>query len=96
MDVRGSTRAPHRHAAAGRAAADGVTERQLTILRLLADGMSDHDAAAAAYIGERTLQRDLARLMRTLRVGNRFQLGWEVARRGWLEGPAPHDRPQYR
>ncbi|MGW6128522.1 LuxR C-terminal-related transcriptional regulator [Cellulomonas sp. NPDC055163] len=78
---------PQRRAAPGPAPAVGVTERQLTILRLLAAGLSDHDAAAAAYVGERTLQRDLARLMRMLRVDNRFQLGWEVARRGWLEGP---------
>ncbi|MGY4644913.1 hypothetical protein [Cellulomonas sp. URHB0016] len=54
-------------------------------MRLLAEGMSDQEAAAAAFIGERTLQRDLAGLMLTLGVRNRFQLGWEVARRGWLE-----------
>lgn len=84
MSARGATREPQREVEP-RSLRAGVTERQLAILRLLAGGMSDQDAAAAAYIGERTLQRDLARLMRTLRVQNRFQLGWEVARRGWLD-----------
>lgn len=85
-----TTRAPQRRATPGRPVPDGVTERQLTILRFLAEGMSDHDAAAAAYVGERTLQREVARLMRALQVDNRFQLGCEVARRGWLEPTGPH------
>lgn len=59
----------------------GLTTRQAEVLRLVAMGRSDHDAAAALGIGVRTAQKHLEHCYRTLGVGDRSQaarLAWET------------------
>jgi DNA-binding CsgD family transcriptional regulator len=59
----------------------GLTARQAEVLRLVAMGRSDHDAAAALGIGLRTAQKHLEHCYRTLAVSDRSQasrLAWEA------------------
>jgi DNA-binding CsgD family transcriptional regulator len=57
----------------------GLTERQSQVLRLVAMGHSDQDAAGALGIGVRTVQKHLERCYRTLAVSDRSQ----AARAAW-------------
>jgi DNA-binding CsgD family transcriptional regulator len=60
----------------------GLTQRQAEVLRLVAMGYSDHDAATALGIGVRTAQKHLERCYRTLAVSDRSQaarLAWASA-----------------
>lgn len=60
----------------------GLTRRQSEVLRLVAMGHSDQDAASALGIGVRTAQKHLKYCYRTLEVGDRSQaakLAWAAA-----------------
>ncbi|MGA2453489.1 MAG: helix-turn-helix transcriptional regulator [Solirubrobacteraceae bacterium] len=60
----------------------GLTGRQSEVLRLVAMGYSDQDAAAALGISVRTAQKHLEHCYRTLDVGDRSQaarLAWAAA-----------------
>jgi DNA-binding CsgD family transcriptional regulator len=60
----------------------GLTTRQAEILRLVAMGRSDHDAATALGISVRTAQKHLEHCYRTLEVHDRSQaalLAWDAA-----------------
>lgn len=62
----------------------GLTRRQAEVLRLVAMGRSDQDAAAALGIGARTAQKHLEHCYRTLGVSDRSQaarLAWEATGR---------------
>ncbi len=57
----------------------GLTQRQSEVLRLVAMGRSDHDAAAALGIAVRTAQKHLECCYRTLDVSSRSR----AAQRAW-------------
>jgi len=63
---------------------DRLGERSREVLVLLAAGLTDEAIARELGVTDRTVRRQVARLCRKLRVDCRFQLGLEVARRGWL------------
>jgi DNA-binding CsgD family transcriptional regulator len=54
------------------------------LLALLALGVTDRVAADRLGRSERTVQRQVQRIMATLGVQSRFQLGVELHRRGWV------------
>lgn len=61
----------------------GLTERQAEVLRLVAMGHSDQDAAAALGIAIRTVQKHLQHCYRALEVDNRSQaaaVAWAATR----------------
>jgi DNA-binding CsgD family transcriptional regulator len=61
----------------------GLTRRQADVLRLVAMGHSDQDAATALGIGVRTVQKHLEHCYRVLQVGNRShaaRAAWDAAR----------------
>jgi DNA-binding NarL/FixJ family response regulator len=63
----------------------GLTKRQSEVLRLVAMGHSDEDAANALGIAIRTAQKHLEHCYRTLEVGDRSQaarLAWAAAGEG--------------
>jgi DNA-binding CsgD family transcriptional regulator len=62
----------------------GLTRRQSEVLRLVAMGHSDQDAASALGIGVRTAQKHLEHCYRTLQVGDRSQ----AARMAWAAASA--------
>ncbi|WP_427891698.1 helix-turn-helix domain-containing protein [Kribbella sp. GL6] len=58
--------------------------RPRRIVALLADGLTDQAIASELGVTDRTVRREVALLCRVLQVDGRFQLGLEIARRGWL------------
>jgi DNA-binding CsgD family transcriptional regulator/tetratricopeptide (TPR) repeat protein len=53
------------------AMASGLTERQLEVLRLLADGRSNADIAATLFLSERTVEHHVTAVLRHLGARNR-------------------------
>lgn len=78
-----SLRGAGRNLDAGDLRALGLTPRQAEMLRLIAMGQSDQDAARALGIGLRTAQKHLERCYRILGVENRSQasrIAWGASR----------------
>ena len=59
---------------------DGLTERELAVLRLVAAGRSNREAAAALAVSERTIERHLENLYRKLGARNRAEAVAQAAR----------------
>jgi DNA-binding NarL/FixJ family response regulator len=68
----------------GAAAATRLTPRELSILRLVADGLGTTDIAGRLYLGESTVKTHLNRIFRKLGVANRTQALAEANKRGLL------------
>ncbi len=69
---------------AGRAVPHGLAPEQLTIVRLLHEGSSDHAIARALGVTERTVTRKIREVFDTLGVETRFQAGVAAHDRGLL------------
>jgi two-component system response regulator DevR len=65
-------------------AARSLTERQLEVLRLLADGLTNREIGRRLYLSESTVKYHVRRAMQTLGVDRRAELVREVMRRGIL------------
>jgi DNA-binding CsgD family transcriptional regulator len=63
---------------------DGLSPIDRALLRLLADGMTQQEAARRLQLSVRTVSRRTAELKRQLKAGSPLQAGIEAARRGWL------------
>jgi DNA-binding NarL/FixJ family response regulator len=57
----------------GQSAPGGLTERELSILRLVAEGLSNLDIASKLYVTEQTVKFHLSNIYRKLGVGNRTE-----------------------
>lgn len=64
--------------------AGDLDTRSREVLVLLAVGLTDEAIGRELGVTDRTVRRAVADMCRSLRVDCRFQLGLEVARRGWL------------
>ncbi|MET9880822.1 helix-turn-helix transcriptional regulator [Actinacidiphila glaucinigra] len=62
-----------------------LTERERQIAQLLVGGLTDEAIARTLGISERTVRRILAELMSKARADSRVQLGYNIARLGWLD-----------
>jgi ATP/maltotriose-dependent transcriptional regulator MalT len=60
----------------------GLTARELDVLRLLVEGQSDREIAAALFIGARTVQTHVANLFAKLGVNARAEAAAVAVRRG--------------
>jgi DNA-binding NarL/FixJ family response regulator len=83
--ARGLPRGPRR---ATRENPAGLTRRQLEVLELVAEGMSDSEIAARLFLSERTVGHHVSAILRKLRVRNRGQAAAEAGRLGLV----PKDR----
>jgi len=63
---------------------DGLSPIDRALLRLLADGMTQQEAARRLQLSVRTVSRRTAELKHELEAGSPLQAGFEAARRGWL------------
>ncbi|GAB2772866.1 helix-turn-helix transcriptional regulator [Amycolatopsis magusensis] len=68
----------------GEQADPGPDEQDREVLRLLAEGVTDENAAKTIGVSVRHLRRRVARLMQRLGADSRFEAGAEAVRRGWL------------
>lgn len=63
----------------------GLTDRELSILRLVAEGLSDLDIASKLYVTEQTVKFHLSNIYRKLGVGNRTEATRYAYRNGLIE-----------
>jgi DNA-binding CsgD family transcriptional regulator/tetratricopeptide (TPR) repeat protein len=64
----------------------GLTERELTVVRLLADGKSNRMIAETLYVTEKTVEHHLSRIYSKLNVTGRGEAGAFAVRNGLLDG----------
>ncbi len=63
----------------------GLTDRELSILRLVAEGLSNLDIASKLYVTEQTVKFHLSNIYRKLVVGNRTEATRFAYRNGMIE-----------
>lgn len=73
------------HIAAAKRAAPELTERELEVLRLIASGHTNREAAERLFISVRTVENHRARIQRKLGRSTRSDLVAYVAERGLVE-----------
>jgi len=61
-----------------------LTERELEVLRLAAQGLGNREIADRLYVSPRTVQSHLANIFGKLQVGSRTEAVMVGLRRGWL------------
>ena len=61
--------------AAGGVELSGLSEREVQVLRLVAEGMTDREIAGLLVISPRTVEKHVATILRKLAVGSRAQAG---------------------
>ncbi len=66
------------------AEAEMLTERELEVLRLAAQGLSNREIADRLHVSPRTVQSHLANVFGKLQVGSRTEAVMVGLRRGWL------------
>lgn len=70
--------------AAGRDEFDGLTERELEILRLVGKGLTNKRIGQLLYISDRTVQAHLSNIFSKLGVESRTEAAMYAVRRGWV------------
>jgi DNA-binding NarL/FixJ family response regulator len=85
LKATGSTRRAHgdRHAEAE------LTAHELQVARIVAEGASNREAAAALFLSPKTIEYHLAHIFRKLGIRNRTELAATAAARGWLDREPP-------
>jgi DNA-binding NarL/FixJ family response regulator len=63
---------------------DGLTERELEILRLVGRGLTNKEIGQQLYISDRTVQAHLSNIFSKLDVGSRTEAVMYAVRRGWI------------
>ena len=65
-------------------ALDGLHEREVQVVKLIARGMSNREIAQQLFISERTVQTHVHRIFEKLGVGSRTETVLYCLREGWL------------
>lgn len=63
---------------------DGLTERELGILRLVGKGLSNKQIGKELYISDRTVQAHLSNIFSKLGVGSRTEAVMHAVRKNWI------------
>ena len=61
-----------------------LSEREMEILRLAANGMSNQEIADKLFLSRRTVQAHLANIFRKMDVGSRTEAVFQASKKGWL------------
>ena len=81
--------------AARRTKAPKLTDQELNVLRLAAEGYSNREIGIRLYLSRHTVKEYLSNAMRKLDVGSRVEAVLKASREGLLDAPAsPRDRPR--
>jgi len=73
----------------GRRWPDGLTEREVEVLRLVAQGRSNQYIADSLYLSERTVERHLSNVYNKIGVGSRTEAAYYAFRKGLAGEGAP-------
>jgi DNA-binding NarL/FixJ family response regulator len=68
----------------GPAEADGLSERELEVLLMVARGMSNHQIAISLHLSEATVKRHLANIYPKIRVSSRGEAVRKALSREWI------------
>lgn len=71
--------------AQGNPALEVLTERELDVLRLMAEGAGNKEIANKLYISEKTVKNHATNIFRKLDVADRTQAVIEALKRGWVK-----------
>jgi DNA-binding NarL/FixJ family response regulator len=63
---------------------EGLTEREMEILRLVGKGLTNKDIGQQLYISDRTVQAHLSNIFSKLGVNSRTEAVMYAVRRGWI------------
>jgi NarL family two-component system response regulator LiaR len=63
---------------------EALTDRELEVLRLAAQGLSNRDIAERLFVSPRTIQSHMANIFGKLQVGSRTEAVMVGLRRGWV------------
>ncbi|MDE0028897.1 MAG: response regulator transcription factor [Deltaproteobacteria bacterium] len=66
-----------------------LTKRELEVLKLLAEGLSNDEIAARTFISERTVKAHVSSIFAKLKVDNRVKAALAILRRGVPSPPPP-------
>lgn len=64
-----------------------LTAREHDVVRLVADGRSNHEIGVALGIGSKTVETHLSRIFERFGVSSRAELAARAVREGWLDVP---------
>ena len=64
----------HHHAVAEGFAKLGLTEREIEVVELVAQGLDNHEIAATLYMGEGTVRNHISAILQKLQLRNRTQI----------------------
>lgn len=81
---------PRAHDSVGPADAPAITRRELEVLQLVAEGMSNKEIGKALSISEGTVKNHVHNALEKLQLGNRIQAAAFIVRQG-LRRPRPVD-----
>lgn len=62
-----------------------LTERELEVLRLMSEGVSNREIGLRLYIAEKTVKNHTTNIFRKMGVSDRTQAVIEAIRRGWVK-----------
>ncbi len=77
-----------RHVEQNEGGVDALTPRELEVLRLVAEGLSNREAATRLFVTERTVKFHVSSLLHKLGAGNRTEAVRVAVRRGLIQLPA--------
>jgi NarL family two-component system response regulator LiaR len=63
---------------------DGLTSRELEVLRMVAQGLTNKEVAQQLFISDRTVQAHLSSIFSKLQVSSRTEAVMHAIRKGWI------------
>jgi len=69
-----------------------LTERELEVLAMIAEGKSNKETAAALQISDQTVKNHISHIFAKLNVNDRTSAVLLAVNRGWIQGTAQHAR----
>jgi DNA-binding NarL/FixJ family response regulator len=64
---------------------DGLTDRELDILKLVGQGLSNKQIGKQLFISDRTVQAHLSNIFSKLNVNSRTEAVMHAVRKGWID-----------